>query len=102
MIEAVPVAGSGLLWDGSFGREIVKRRSIDEENIEPAVVVVIEESDAGSHRLGQVMFRRVRGLVLEIHAQRGSDIDKICGCALGLIGSSGRLLRGDDDKQEQP
>src|SRR6185503_12981313 len=39
------------------GRESFERRSVDEEQVEPAVVVVVDRGDAGAGRLEEVLVR---------------------------------------------
>ncbi len=79
MVEAVPILRAGLLRDRSLGRGIAERRSVGEEDVESAVVVVVEESDAGSHGFDQIFFVGVRGLCQEVDVALLRDVDEVAG-----------------------
>jgi hypothetical protein len=46
VIEAIPILGAGLLRDGSLGSGITEGCAVDEEDVEEAVVVIVEDRDA--------------------------------------------------------
>ena len=55
---------------------IGQRRAVHEEQIEPAVVVVVEHGDASAHGLEQVLLARRRACMNEGNATRLRHVDK--------------------------
>jgi len=49
MIKAVPKPGIGLVRELAIRYRIVDPRSVSEEDIQPPVVVIVEEGYASSH-----------------------------------------------------
>ena len=74
MIETVPIRRPRLFGDGALGRRILQRRAVDQENVEPAIVVVVEQRDAGAHRFDQIFPGGMRGLILKIDARFFGDV----------------------------
>ncbi len=67
MEEAVGVGGVGLLEGGDGG-------AVGEEDVEEAVVVVVEDGDAAGHGLDGVTARADAVLQLEVDAGGGEDV----------------------------
>ena len=99
VIEAVPVLRAGLLRDGALCSGIAERRAVDEEEIEAAVIVVVEERDARAHRLDEIFLCRVRGASLKMNARLCGDVDEVTRDDIGL--GRWRLLREDGERREQ-
>ena len=59
-VEAMPGSGGDVL--------IHERPTVDKEQVRPAVVVVVEDDDAGTHRLRQGLVRARAVLVLKSNA----------------------------------
>ena len=47
---------------------------VDQQNVRPAVVVVINEPATGTHGLGQIFFSKGRVIVREMDSGLGSDV----------------------------
>jgi len=77
MVQTIPVLRACLLRDRSLRRRITERRAIHKEQIEPSVVVVVKQGNAGAHRLDKIFFRSVRSLMLKTHARRIRHFYKI-------------------------
>ena len=92
VIHAVPVFRTGLLRDEALGRGIGIGGAVDQEEVEPAVIVAIEERHARAHRLKQIFACGVRGNVHEMHAGLLCDVDDF-GRYRGLRRGLGRGLR---------
>ena len=60
VVHAVPVLRPGLLRNGSFGCGIGVGCAIHQKQIEPAVIIAIEERHARAHGLNQIFARSVR------------------------------------------
>jgi hypothetical protein len=56
-VERVPVL-LPFLWRGTGRHRIAQPRAVDEEDVEPPVVVAVEDGDAAAHGLEQVLLRR--------------------------------------------
>src|SRR5271169_6803314 len=63
---------------------------IDEEDVLPAVVVVIDEADAAAHGLGEIFFAEGAGIVFEVNAGLGGDVGEFDGAGWAN-GGSGRF-----------
>ena len=78
---------------GIFRGSLLERldvRSVGEENVELAVVVVIEDRDAARHSFWRVAFGRLTAVELEINWLEG-EVDRAVGSRLSRRG--GRLRR---------
>src|SRR5262249_28765138 len=47
---------------------------IDDENVGPAVIVVVDDAHTAAHRFGQILFAKGTGVVFEVDASGGSDV----------------------------
>src|ERR1019366_3876329 len=74
VIEAIPVIRPCLLRNGSLWRGIFDGSAIYQENVQPPIVVIIEQSHSRSHGLEQVMACGVGSDVLEMYAEGRGDI----------------------------
>src|SRR5450432_2406512 len=79
--QAVPGSRSALLGYIAAGLRVGNWRAVDEEDIEATVVIVIEQRNARSHGLNQVLSGSVRSHVLEANAARRGDVCKHAGLA---------------------
>ena len=79
-VEAILSAGAAVGW---------KRARLDDVEVHPAIVVVIEPGHARSHRLGKLVCRRRPAVVQELQARPGRDIGEHDRAA----GVPGRFLR---------
>lgn len=98
MEEAVPGFGAGFLGDGAFGRRVGEGCAVGEEDVEAAIVVVVEESDAGAHGLDEVFFCSVRGLAVEDDVAGLGDVDEGAGGGRGGCGRLGGLRVGRESE----
>ena len=55
-------------------RRIGQRAAVDQEDVDPAVVVVVEEQPAGAHGLDQVLVGAGAVDVAEVHAGAAGDV----------------------------
>ena len=76
VVQPVPVGRSALLRDGPFGCGIAERRAVHEKNIQPPIVVVVEQRDPCTHGFDQIVFRNMRGQVSEVDPQCRGRVDK--------------------------
>ena len=76
VVHAIPVFGPGLLWNEALRSRIGIGCAVDQEEIETAVVIAVEQGNAGAHRLNQVFARGVRRLMQEVHSRLLRNIDK--------------------------
>src|ERR1043165_5979796 len=74
MIETIPEARLGFVGPRAFRHRVLKSRAGGEEEVEPTVVVVVEECDPSAHRLRQVLLRGGRGRVAEVDAGLRGDV----------------------------
>lgn len=79
MIETVPVRRPRLFGDGALGRRILQRRAVDQENVEPAIVVVVEQRDTGAHGFDQIFPGGMRGLILKMDARFFGEVHEMAG-----------------------
>ena len=102
-VEAAPPGGVG---EGAVAVVAVEGRqrlalarlpvaAVDQQDVEPAVAVGVEQRHAGAHGLGQVFLPRAAAVVGELHSRGGGDIGEPHP-RLGRGGfGSGRRRRGD-------
>src|SRR5207302_967880 len=76
-----PVFGSCLLRNRAGGTGVIDFSPVYEKEIEPAIVVIIEQRYAGAHCLDEIFFSGMRRGVLKLHSQGGGDVNKFCGCS---------------------
>ena len=74
------------------------RRAVHDVDVEPAVVVVVEEGHARDHRLRLVLARRAAGVGHEAHAARGGDLLEHDGVDPG--GSAAAPAASSDSRRE--
>src|SRR5271170_7048131 len=74
MVETVPILRASLLRNCALRRGIFEGRAIDEEEVEPPIVVIIKKRDARTHRLNKIFLRRVRGLMQKVNPDVQSNI----------------------------
>jgi hypothetical protein len=84
MVEAIPVLRPGLLRYGALGCGVGERGTVDEDDVEQAVIVVVEGRDAGAHRLHEVLVRGVRGDSSKVDAGICCDVYEACDGGGGL------------------
>src|SRR5690349_13942337 len=90
-VPAIAVkAMASLLRDGG----IVQRTAVDEEDVDPAVVVEIEEQAARTHRLDEVLVGARAVDMPEVDAGLASDVC-IPDSGVGLRADSLRVLSGE-------
>ena len=77
VIEPVPVLRSVFLGNRALRSRIVEPRAIGEKDIQAAIVIVIEQGHARSHRLQKVFLVGWRSLLPEVNAKFFRDIDKM-------------------------
>src|SRR5262249_25854524 len=68
--------------------------AVDEQEVGPAVVVEVDDGDAGAHRLGQQLHAERAGEVLEADAGRAGDVRESNGGDGDRLAVQGRA-RGD-------
>ena len=61
----------------SRGHGILEPRAVREEDVQPPVLVVVEEGDASAHGLDQVFVRGRRAVVLEVDPDRRRDLGEL-------------------------
>ena len=61
------------------------RAAVDQEDVHPAVAVVVEEQPAGAHRLGEVLLGAGAVRVMEDHAGLARDVDELRSRRLGRV-----------------
>ena len=72
--QPVPVLRVRLVGPPVVRHRIRELRAVREEDVEPAVVVVVEQRDAAPHRFDQVFVRRRRVLLRKADSESGRDI----------------------------
>src|SRR5213075_3435005 len=77
MIKAVPKPAIGLVRELDIPHRIVDLRSVGEEDIQPPVVVIVEEGYASSHGFQQVLVGSCGVFVLEIDPRGPGDIGEL-------------------------
>src|SRR4029077_2091917 len=80
VIVAVELVGMALA-----GAHVFQGGAVDQEDVHPAVVVVIEDGDASAHGLNDVAFFQAPAGEMEIDAGGARDVGKgygACGCGL--------------------
>ena len=92
MVEAIPIFWAIFLGNGALGCGVIDASTVGEKDVEPSVVVVVKERNAGAHGLKEIFLRRVRGLTGECDVTSGRDIDKITWRS-GCLWHSGRAIR---------
>src|SRR4051812_3917748 len=58
--KPVPVTSIGLFWYSAIGHRLPESRAVYEEQVEPAVGVIVEHRDAAAHSFDEVLLGRVR------------------------------------------
>src|SRR6185437_16615264 len=73
-IQAVPIAW--IIFVGGLAVFLPRMNAcaVNEEQVGPAVVVVVDHGDAASHRLDQVLFRRSGVFVVKSYATCGGNV----------------------------
>jgi hypothetical protein len=71
---------------------------VDQENILPSVIVIIEEANTAAHRLREILFPESTTVVFEVNARLGGDICEGNGTGgarrlLGRVGGMGLRFR---------
>src|SRR4029077_14389076 len=66
VIQTIPELAIGLIGGLTFGHGVIDLCAIDKENVQPSIVVVIQERDASAHGLDQVLVRSGRVFVFEV------------------------------------
>ena len=61
------------------GTQIFERRAVDQENVHPSIIVVIEDSDTAAHRFHDVTFFKAATGEMKINAGGVSDICELRG-----------------------
>jgi len=77
MTKTVPKPGIGLVRELAMRHRIVDPRSVGEEDIQPPVVVIVEEGYASSHGFQQVLVGSCGVFVLEIDPRGPGDIGEL-------------------------
>jgi hypothetical protein len=77
LIEPVPERRVALVRLPRGSHPLVNARAIREEDVEPTVVVVIEERRAAAHRFGQELGGRFRSRVTERDAARLGEVGEL-------------------------
>ena len=77
VVQAMPVLGVGLARDRAQRSGIADGRAIHQENVQPAVIVVVEQGDAGAHDLQHVFLGGLRGVMMELHAAGDGHVHKV-------------------------
>ena len=76
-VQAVPELAVGLVGQLAGRHRVVDLRAVREEDVQPAVVVVVEQGHAAAHGLHQVLVRRGGVLVREVDAGRLGDVGEL-------------------------
>ena len=76
VVKAIPVTRAGLLRDSALGSRVLEGRAIHQENVEAAVVVVVEKRDAATHGFEQVVPGRMRREVIEVDGEGGCNVSE--------------------------
>ena len=79
MVETIPILRTIFLRNRAFGRGIIDARAIREEEVEPAIVIVIEEGNARAHGFEQVFLRGRRRRMFEMDTEFLGHVDKSAG-----------------------
>ena len=61
------------------GTQIFERRAVDQENVHPSIIVVIEDSDTAAHRFHDVAFFKAAAGEMKINPCGVSDICELRG-----------------------
>src|ERR1700722_14502317 len=77
MKKTVPIFWTGFLRNRSLECRVCDRRTIDKENVEASIIIIVKESDSAAHRFRQIVFCAMRRLVLEMNTGLFSDVPKI-------------------------
>ena len=77
MIKAVPKPAIGLFRELAIRHRIVDPRSVSEEDIQPPVVVIVEEGYASSHGFQQVLVGSCGVFAFEIDPRGPSDMGEL-------------------------
>jgi hypothetical protein len=93
MVEPVPEPALGLVGHPSRGHRILEHRTVGEEDVEPAVVVVVEERHSSAHGLEQVLVRGGGVRLLEV------DPDRPVTSVKRTSGTDGAAARSRSDPQ---
>src|SRR5712692_4952339 len=98
-VEPVPILRSRFLGNRSLRCRIADRCTVDQESIQPPVVVVVKQRHSCSHRFGQILFRGVRCLVPEIYFGALGNIHELSGSTGWRWPWSGSVLLSGDKYQ---
>ena len=86
MIKPVPKPAIGLVRKLAVRHRIVDLRAVGEEDVQPPIVVIVQEGHASSHSFHQVFVGSCGVFVLEIDVRGPSDIGELhvrTGCGRG-------------------
>ena len=73
-IKTVPEARVGLVGRSTARHRVRDSRPIDEKQIEPPVIVVVEHGNAGAHRLRKIFLTGPAGRMFETNAGSCRDV----------------------------
>ena len=86
VVQPVPVVGPIFLGNRALGHGIVNARSIREENVETAVVVIVENGDARPHGFEKIFPGGFRSLLLEVNPGLFRHVDEFSrNCDLRIL-----------------
>jgi len=80
MIETVRIFRAGFAGNRANGCWVSEGGAVDEEDVEAAIVVVVEQSYARAHGLDEIFLGCVGGLCVEENVTTLSDVDEVAGC----------------------
>ena len=58
---------------------------VDQQDVLPPVIVVVEEADAAAHGFGEVLFSECAAVVFEVDAGLGGDVGELDGAGGGWL-----------------
>ena len=76
--------------------------AVHQQDVEPAIAIVIEKRAAGPHGLGQILGAERAAVVMEVDARRGGDIGQPEAQARRRAGSAGRSAKPEPAKKRPP
>ena len=97
VIEPVPELAVGLVGQFAIRHGIVDLGAVGEEDVQPSVVVVVEQSDAASHGLDQILVRGGGVFVLEVDPGGLGDVGEL---HVGRGCSAHQAANQDKDKPD--
>ena len=77
VIETVPELAVGLVRHFAAWHRVVNLGAVGEENVQAAIVVVVQKSYTSAHRLDEVFVGGRRVLVLEVNAESLGDVGEL-------------------------